>query len=210
MDNRDKQVIINRYSERLKKFGANKSALASGNEERRKLRYQVLSEVGVCDGAAVLDLGCGFADFYNYLKDLGLQIKYTGFDINSDLIQVCKEKYVDGVFEVKDIQVDRVDEKFDFIICSQVYNNKLAYDDNEKVIREVIKKLYTLCGDQGGVAIDMLTNYVDFKEDRLHYYSPEEIFKFCKTLTKRVVLRHDYPLYEFTVYLYKDFKGWRK
>ena len=56
----------------------------------------------------------------------------------------------------------------------------------------------------------MMTAYVDFREDRLFYYSPEEIFRFSKTLTKRVLLRHDYPLFEFTVYLYKDFAGWKK
>lgn len=38
----------------------------------------------------------------------------------------------------------------------------------------------------------------------MYYYSPEEIFGFCKDLTKRVALRHDYMPYEFTVYLYKQ------
>jgi len=89
---------------------------------------------------------------------------------------------------------------------SKVFNNKLLNDNNEEVIHDVIKKSYEICNR--GVAIDMLSKYVDFMSDELYYYSPEEIFKFCKTLTKRVTLRHDYPLYEFMIYLYKDFKGW--
>jgi hypothetical protein len=59
-----------------------------------------------------------------------------------------------------------------------------------------------------GVAIDFVTNYVDFQESYLRYHSPEDMFKFAKSLTKRVVLRHDYPLYEFCLYLYPDFKAW--
>jgi hypothetical protein len=61
-----------------------------------------------------------------------------------------------------------------------------------------------------GVAVDMMTSYVDFREERLFYYSPEEILRHAKSLTKRVMLRHDYPMFEFAIFLYKDFTGWRK
>ena len=74
-------------------------------------------------------------------------------------------------------------------------------------MEDIIKKSYELCNK--AVAIDMLTSYVDFKEEHLHYYEPEEIFSFCKTITKRVTLRHDYPLFEFMICLYKDFSGWK-
>jgi hypothetical protein len=56
----------------------------------------------------------------------------------------------------------------------------------------------------------MMTAYVDFQEPRLFYYHPEEIFRYAKSLTKRVTLRHDYPAYEFAIFLYQDFTGWRK
>ena len=42
MDERDKKTIISRYKERLSKYGANIKALASGNKERRKIRFDVL------------------------------------------------------------------------------------------------------------------------------------------------------------------------
>ena len=59
-----------------------------------------------------------------------------------------------------------------------------------------------------GVAVDLLTSYVDFKKDHLHYYQPETVFSFAKQLTRRVTLRHDYPLFEFCVYLHPSFDGW--
>jgi SAM-dependent methyltransferase len=210
MDERDKQMINERYTKRLQQYGDDIKTMASGTIERRRVRFDVLSQVGDMNGASVLDIGCGFADYYQYLKDRGIKAKYTGYDINEELIRICREKYPEASFEVKDVQNDRIDKKYDFVISSQTFNNKLQYDDNEKVIRDVLKKAYDICTDRGGVAIDMITSYVDFKEEKLHYYKPEEIFSYCKALTKRVVLRHDYPLFEFVVYIYKDFKGWRK
>jgi len=208
MDKRDKQLIINRYKERLNKFGVDIKTLASGNVKRQLIRYKILSEVGIFNGSSILDLGCGFADFYKFLKERGTSVDYTGYDISPDFIKVCTEKFPEAQFNVKDIQTDRIVGEFDFIVASQVFNNKLTYDNNDNVIKDVLEKVYKVCSSRGGVAIDMLTHYVDFKEERLHYYSPEKIFKFCKTLTNRVVLRHDYPLFEFSIYLYKDFKSW--
>lgn len=210
MDERDKQIINQRYTTRLQQYGDDIKTMASGTPERRRVRFDILSQAGDMNGTSALDIGCGFADFYQYLKDRGIKVKYTGYDINEELIKLCREKYPEAKFEVKDIQNDKIDQDFDFVISSQTFNNKLQYDDNEKVIRDVLKKAYAICTDRGGVAIDMITSYVDFKEENLHYYRPEEIFSFCKTLTKRVVLRHDYPLFEFVVYMYKDFIGWGK
>jgi hypothetical protein len=55
-----------------------------------------------------------------------------------------------------------------------------------------------------GVAANMTTSYVDYEDPQLHYFSPENVFRHCQTLTRRVALRHEYPLYEFTIFLYRD------
>ncbi|MFZ1077872.1 MAG: hypothetical protein WAN47_10635, partial [Nitrosotalea sp.] len=47
-------------------------------------------------------------------------------------------------------------------------------------------------------------NYVDYKDKDIFYTSPEIIFKFAKSLTRRVVLRHDYMPFEFCLYIYKN------
>jgi len=208
MNIKDKKLIIKRYEDRFKEHGINVQALASGSTDHQKIRFDALLEVGNLNGKTVLDIGCGFGDFYGYLKEKGITAKYIGVDICPPFIDVCKERFPEAAFEVCDIENSTPEGKFDYVISSQTFNNKLQFSDNEKVIRNVIKKCYEICEE--GVAVDMMTKYVDFEEPRLHYYSPEEIFTFCKKLTKRVTLRHDYPLFEFMIYLYKDFKGWKK
>jgi len=50
--------------------------------------------------------------------------------------------------------------------------------------------------------VDMMSSYVDYQDPALYYYSPEEIFRFSKTLTRRVMLRHDYRPFEFCIQLF--------
>jgi hypothetical protein len=134
-------------------------------------------------------------------------MSYTGIDIVPALIEEAKRKHPDGVFLEMDIFQAPVDFEFDYVVSSQAFNNKLTHTDNWELMQEVIRKCFSVA--RKGVAIDMMSTYVDFREDHLYYFNPDDVFHFCKSLTKRVMLRHDYPLFEFCVYLFPDFTGWR-
>jgi hypothetical protein len=80
-------------------------------------------------------------------------------------------------------------------------------EDNYQFIEKMIETLYTHANK--AVAIDFMTSYVDYYgSEQVFHYSPEKIFSIAKKFTKRVTLRHDYELFEFTIYMYKDFEGW--
>lgn len=202
MDNRDKEEIINRYNERLVKLGATSDALAVGSEDRRAIRYHVLTELGNFNGKRILDLGCGFGDLLAFLKTNRIECEYTGYDINPELIKHARKKYPDGRFEVIDILSTQIP-IFDYIVSSSSFNNKLKYGDNYSHAESILKKAYAHA--TSGVAIDFLTSYVDYRHDHAFYYAPEQVFTIAKKITRRVRLRHDYPLFEFCIYLYPDF-----
>lgn len=208
MNEEEKQRITNRYRERLQKLGPGIDALASGTTERRATRFGILSSLGNMQGASVLDIGCGLADFYAYILENGIEANYTGYDITEDFIQIAQERFPNGHFEVRDIQTQGIPTRFDYIVSSQTFNNRFMHDDNMQVMQDVLRIAYEACDK--GLAVDMMTSYVDFKEDHLFYYQPEDIFRYAKSLTKRVMLRHDYPTFEFAIFLFKDFTGWRK
>ena len=208
MNKYDRKIIVKRYTKRFQKYGVDIKTLASGSRDRQVLRFKIFSEIGNLDGHSVLDIGCGFGDFYQYLKDQSIKIKYTGIDVCPSFINVCRQRFPEASFFVKDFQNDSIRGKYDYIVASQVFNNRLKIGNNERMMHRVIKKAFQIC--KAAVAIDMMTTYVDYREERLYYYKPEKIFQFCKTLTKRIILRHDYPLFEFMICLYKDFNGWRK
>jgi len=202
-----KQQIISRYEDRLKRFGPSTEVLATGTEERQQIRYEVLAGVGDLQGCSVLDLGCGLGGFYGYLEEKGISVNYTGYDIVPGFIDVAKERYSEAHFEVRDIQDEGFGDVFDYIISSQVFNNKFTDSSNVEFVRDILGLCLQAC--RIGTALDLVSSHVDYYDDHLFYYPPEDMFAFCKSLTKRVVLRHDYPLFEFCLYLYKDFEGWR-
>lgn len=207
MKDEDKSIITSRYEKRLSEYGPGIQALASGNVERRNIRFDVLSSVGNLEGARILDVGCGLADLYAWLQEQGIQVEYTGHDITPGLIELAAKRFPEAEFEVRDIQTEGISKRFDYIVSSQTFNNRLSHDDNFDVMKDVLQICYEACDN--AVAIDMMTAYVDFREDHLYYYQPEDVFSYAKTLTKRVSLRHDYPAFEFAIFLYKDFTGWK-
>jgi SAM-dependent methyltransferase len=206
MDKTDKEQIIQRYNIRLAEYGDDIRTLASGTEERRRMRYKVLSGVGLSSRCSVLDIGCGFGDFYGYLCEQGIQVQYVGYDINPKLIEIGRIKYPTVEFEVKDFQIEPFP-GFDFIVSSSSFNLRLSGQDNYQFIEEILKLCYAHA--RCGVAIDFLSSYVDFETPEAFHYKPETIFSIAKQISKRICLRHDYPLYEFCIYLFPDFQGWR-
>jgi ubiquinone/menaquinone biosynthesis C-methylase UbiE len=208
MDQKDIQIIKERYKARLREHGVGIKSLASGVPERRFLRFEVLREVGIKSGDKILDVGCGFADFYAHLEDRGVQVDYIGIDIVEELVEAGKQKYPQLELECRNIEINPFPKKsFDYVVCSQVFNLELGGEKNMATVKNILPLLYGIA--KKGVAIDFITNYVDFKEKHLHYYSPENLFKYVKeNITRSVTIRNDYPLFEFCLYLYPDFKGW--
>ncbi len=207
----DKERIIERYNKRIAKFGNTIEALASGSDERRNMRFHVLMDCGIQKGDKILDLGCGFGDLYKFLRstfgDDGFE--YVGIDINPTIIEGAKERFPDVDFRVLDILEDKMEDRFDYIVSTSSFNLKLSDTDNYTFAQKMFEKCYEYSNK--GVAIDFLTEYVDFRSSEdAFYYSPERLFSIAKGITKCVMLRHDYPLFEFCVYLYQDFKGWAK
>jgi len=207
LDPRDKEEIIRRYTERFERHGGTVRALGSGSDEHQSLRYKVIAEIADLGGQRVLDVGCGYGGFLDYGRHYGQPMIYTGADIVPALLEEGKKRHPSARFVEMDI-LDAPDElEFDYVVSSQGFNNRLKHSDNWKVVQEVLKRCFKIA--KKGVAFDMMSTYVDFREDHLYYFDPSEVFRFCKTLTKRVTLRHDYRLFEFCVYLFPDFDGWR-
>lgn len=207
MNEEDRERIIRRYSDRIDAFGVGIDALASGNRDRQTLRFKVLSEVGIQPGDSVLDVGCGFADLYPYLKNHLGDIRYTGVDINPAMIESASTLYPEIDLMAVDLQDVRLP-SFDWVVSTSSFNLKLGSENNYTFVNSMISRMFESATK--GVAVDFLTSYVDFKgnPEEAFYYEPERLFSFAKSLSKRVTLRHDYPLYDFCLYLYPDFDRW--
>ena len=195
----DKIETIRRYENRLKQFGYDVKSLGWRTKRQQYLRFEILAEIGDLNNSSVLDLGCGFGDFYDFLLEKGIKVDYTGYEISRKLIEIARERHPELKFEVKDILREPINRSFDYVVSSGIFNHKMS--NNDLFIKEIFRKTFEICNI--GIAHNMLSSYVDYMDSELYYASPIKIFDFCKTLSRRVTLRHDYMPFEFTVYVYK-------
>jgi SAM-dependent methyltransferase len=207
MRKEDQEWINERYSTRIKEENYSYEALRTGPWERRELRFDVLAGLGIETGSKVLDLGCGYGDLSDYFERKGIEIDYTGYDINPDFIEFAKQKYPDKKFEICDI-INQEFPQFDYIVSSTCFNLKLKHQDNYEFVKQLLNSMHKHANK--GLAIDFMTSYVDFERDIMFHYEPEKVFSIAKGITNRVTLRHDYPLFEFCIYMYPKFEGWAK
>lgn len=199
MKKRIHDSILQHYTELYKKFGKHPASIG-WPKGRQKLRFKIMSEIGELKNTKILDVGCGFGDFFSYLKSKRKNVNYTGTDINPIFIEIAKSSHPDVIFYCRDIEKKRFQKKFDWVFAIGTTNRAADYNYVESLLRE----MFRLC--RKGVAMDFMSTYVDFKRRGSTHFAPEKIFVIGKKLSRRVVIRHDYLPFEFCVYLYKNNK----
>jgi len=213
-----KKKIIERYSNRYNKLGYDVKTLGWGSEGQQSYRFdQSINGVLFRNESVILDIGCGFGDFLNFLKIKNKPFsKYIGWDLNPDLINEAnnlwdKNDEKEVVFEVQDIQSIEIKKTpvANIGFMHGVLNLKLDDGiDNWEYTKELITKAFQ-CVDEllviDFISSEIVENYP--VEDFINYNSPTKLLSFVfSDLTKKVKLDHSYdaiPQREFTLYLFK-------
>lgn len=200
LDSDDVRSVVQRYQQRVVQHGISFDSLNSGSPEKQRIRHTIHASTLQGECPVVLDIGCGLADFYVFLQQQGRPCKYYGYDIVPEYIQSCAERFPEAIFKIHNFIEQGIEEEYDSIVMSQVLNNHFQNSDNIAVMKEALRIAYN--ATRISVSVDMLSTYVDFQNSEVFYYQPEEIFRFAKSLTPRVCLRHDYRPYEFCIQLF--------
>ncbi len=199
--NEDKDKILSYYDSLIKEYGPNDSrSVGWTSESTEKIRYTILSEIGDLNNHSILDVGCGFGNLYDFLKNKNLSFSYKGIDINPKIISLAKEKHPNISFETLDFGSYQ-NGKYDYIFCSGALSFKVP--NYKQFYFEYIKKMFN--SSNIGIAFNMLNykNNTNHGDDKLFAtYSTKEIYDFCLTLTSKVTIRENYLPNDFTIYLY--------
>lgn len=202
LDPADLGAVVDRYKTRIREHGLTTKSLNSGGPEKQRLRHQVHASAVLSDQADVLDVGCGLGEFYAYLKSVGWHGRYVGYDVVEPYIAECRQCFPEATFECRNILEAGISCSVDTIVMSQVFNNRYQHSDNVKVSQTAISLAFQ--STKTSVSIDMMSSYVDYQNPALFYYEPEVMFKFAKSVTRRVRLRHDYRPFEFCLQLFHE------
>jgi SAM-dependent methyltransferase len=201
------QVCRQYYENSLAEFGDSPQGVNWADACSQNLRFQIMSEIDNLNGKIVHDVGCGLGHLFDFLSKKAINCEYVGSDISSSMITCAKGRIPNQNLYVADILQNPVPE---WMAADYLFTSGLFYVKNSinkaiwtSFMETMLKQMFKLA--RKGIAFNMLTSYVDYKDKKLFYLHPKNAIEFCvNNLSKRVTLRHDYPLWEYTVYVYKD------
>ena len=100
----------------------------------RHIRRNIKLLIRSLDFQTVLDVGCGQGSFLAELRADFPHIKPFGTDISASGVELARRQVPEGQFWVLDATKERLDEKFDLVVCSEVVEHIL---DDMAVLRNI-------------------------------------------------------------------------
>ncbi len=189
------------YVEQFRQSGYSPASLGCP-KGRQDIRFEALTS-NIKSGT-LLDYGCGFGDLSKFLEKNKISIDYTGCDVVPEFIETAKNEN-QGSFFLMDTISDKIDNTYDYIICSGVFNFMYSKEikEHEKVVFERIKTLFNSCDKI--LSIDFQSPYVDFiQQDSFHQDICSLTSFISKNITRKFLVDHSYLPYEFCIHIYKN------
>lgn len=188
-----------KYEVTFSEFGESPKSLQWQDYRSAAIRYrQLVTDLEIYN-KTILDAGCGMGDLIPYLYAKSDNFKYLGVDVTKPFIDVARKRYEGHDFELKNPFEDKFESKFDIVISSGVLNS--TSENWLESRKEMIKELFEL--SQEVLAFNMAGSFQPIKPtDKVSYAPAMEIFKYCITLTPKVILRSNYHAKDFTVLMY--------
>lgn len=190
------------FSRTLEQFVDEHQAVAQSKLSHQK-RFEKILELGDFSHHSLLDVGCGIGGFYEFLKERGINCRYTGVDINPGMIAAARERNpeIKEQFLVRDIIEEKLDSPFDYVISIGPLNLRFADDLNLEITRRLIHEMYRLA--RVGAAISMTSGLTQRPSPSTFYYDPLSLLAGTFTYCTNVRFDHSYLPHDFTLFLYK-------
>lgn len=203
--------IIEHYEDCLEKHGDNHLGVDWPKPEDVDKRYKVMLDIIRLNEengrlVSLLDFGCGTAHLLEFInRNKYERIVYSGLDISQKFIDLAMKKYPANSFYCLDIlDTDTEIKNFDYIVMNGVFTEKreLSFEEMWVYFTKMISLIYEKCNK--GFAFNVMSKNVDWEREDLFHVSHDLLSGFlCKNLNRNYVIRNDYGLYEYTVYVFK-------
>ena len=180
------------YNPAIKKYGISAKGVRWNSKYSQYKRFEVLTNFieNEIKESSIVDAGCGFAEYYNYLFDNNLKPKsYIGIDCEEEMITLASKRFLNTSFYIKDIIKDEL-VFADYYICSGAMNI-LKKDE----IFIFIKKCFEASN------IGFVFNFL--KNDPLTNVNFLDILHYSKSLSKRVEIQEDYLENDISIFIKK-------
>ena len=200
-----KREVVAHYEAKLRDHGPTARGMDWKDEASQRLRFRVLCEVCDLAGRSLHELGAGAGHLLDYLREEEIAAEYTGSDLSAAMVEAARRRHPEARFAQRDLLLETPSPSHDVVVCSGLFHVCLGHagDPWRRFVEETVRRMWALA--RVAIAFNLMSDRVDYRVPQIHYSSPSESFEFCRReLSRFVVLRHDYPLHEYTLYVYRD------
>jgi SAM-dependent methyltransferase len=195
----DNAAVFRYHRQRIREYGAGSPGALGWQPDGQQIRFEVLTQIGDLAHCSVLDVGCGYADLYPFLRQHFAGVQYIGIEQMPELLDLARARYP-GAPNMTLRTGDFLREPLplsDYVLASGSLNYRHRHP---RFIYQAIEKLFGSC--QRGLGFNLLC-WEPVGGGPLAAYDPATIVTFCKTLASKVVLKEGYRDGDFTVYMYR-------
>ena len=201
------QILAEHYESCLVAHGDSHRGVDWPDAADAETRYRVMLDIARNHpGPRILDLGCGAAHLLDFAMKEGRSVEYIGVDISPAFIDICRDKHPKHAFICADVLQDELPiGPVDFVVMNGLFTEKLSLSDEEmfQFTTEMLKRAF--CMARVGIAFNVMSKLVDWEREDLFHVSFDRVACFLRRhLTRHFVMRHDYDLYDYTTYAYRE------
>jgi SAM-dependent methyltransferase len=206
--------LIGPIEETVRRHGATPQGVwfdKGDNDEKCVKRFEAMFEplpkTGPLD---LLDVGCGPGLTLDYLEAQGWlgRLNYYGVDLSPLMIEHAKRSWPNWQFEVRDIIRNPLTISFDYAVLNGAFTSKgsASYDEMEEFVKSFLIPAWR--ATKVCLCFNVMSTHVDWRHDDLFHWPMDSAAEFCKqALSRHIVIRADYGLYEYTVQVYREARG---
>ena len=189
--------IIKYHKDLLKLYSINDVISMGWADNSQLIRFEILSEIDDLNNKSVLDVGCGNALLFDFLKKKYPNFRYTGLDLMDEFLEYAisrlnsdEVKFLKGNFMSDSLPL------LDYYVASGTLNYK---NNNPLHVFQSISHLFKSA--RLGFGFNLLS-IAPKNQNIVVAFNKEMIFEFCKMLTPKCSIRDGYLENDYTIFMY--------
>lgn len=192
------------HSTEFQNLGPTAEVLWKGGTKSQHDRFEQITRIlPNLSNKSLLDVGCGFGDFYSYVNQRGTKkLEYSGIDLCPEMVRECRKRHPSAEFhEVGVLEHEADPQQYDYSIASGIF--AMPHDDWDTYVVKTLGRMFDI--SRSGLAVNFLSSYSQSPSKESRYANPGHVLELLmKNISPWVVLVHDYRWNDFTIGIFRE------